>query len=801
MLSNKYDFKKAEQTWQKMWQDEQIYRFDPDSAKIIYSIDTPPPTVNGNIHIGHIFSYSQAEIIARYKRMCGYNVFYPFGFDDNGLPTERLVEKKYKIRAHQLPREEFTELCLQTTAEFEEQFQQLFMSAGFSTDWGLQYSTISPRAQLTSQKSFIDLYKKGKAYYSDSPALWCPECRTSVAQAEVEAKELETNFVYLKFRLVDTGEEFIIATTRPELLPGCVSIFINPNNSEYSHLTGKKAIVPIFGFEVPIMADEKVSEEKGSGIVMCCTFGDQTDIEWWRKYNLPLKKVIARDGTIEADIPTYGGMKVEVARKQIIEELSQGGYVLKIEKIKHNVSTHERCCHAMEYTIAKQWFIRIVDQKEKFIEAGNAVNWHPAHMKERYMMWVKNIMWDWCISRQRYFGVPFPVWYCKECGEVIIAEESELPINPLTSMPKKACKCGCTEFIPETDVMDTWATSSMTSFINSGWATDDEMYKKLMPMSMRPNAHEIIRTWDFYTIIKSIYHCGMIPWNDIMISGFVLASKGEKISKSKGNSKIEPEDLLNKYSADVVRYWCANGRLGSDIAFSEDELRNGTKFITKLFNASKFALMHLQDYQPTTSIELLPMDRWILTKLAKLSKELNGYLDQYEIGLGLNAIEKFFWDFCDNYIEIVKTRLYNPEIYGDEARLSVQTALYTTLLNLLKFMAPYFPHITEEIYQSYFREKEGRISIHSLLFDDLSGFADNEIMEEAEFAKSIIFEARKFKSENNLSMKEPLTCITITDSASKIDCIKKFECDIKATCKCEEIRYICDEASKSITIE
>ena len=802
MLPKKYNALETEKNWQEYWQKENIYGFDDKSDKKIYSIDTPPPTVSGKIHIGHIFSYSQAEVLARYKRMCGYNVFYPFGFDDNGLPTERFVEKKYGKKAESMSREEFNKLCLDTTHEYEEMFKELFISMGFSADWNHIYSTISDKALKTSQKSFIDLYKKGKVYYSESPALWCTECKTSVAQAEIETKELPSRFNHLRFSVKETGEEILIATTRPEFLAACVAVFVHPDDEKNQHLVGKTAVVPLFNIEVPIIADEKVELGKGSGIVMCCTFGDVTDIEWWKKYKLPLKKLVSDDGRVADWVDGYSGMKVEDARKQIIADLDAKGLLVKAEDLVHNVAVHERCGHPMELIVKRQWFIDIVKDKQKFLDAGDKINWYPAFMKERYVNWVKNVGWDWCISRQRYFGVPFPVWYCKDCGEIIIADEEELPVNPLSSMPKHACpKCGSTDFIPETDVMDTWATSSVTPQINSGWAVGDELFNKITPMTMRPNAHDIIRTWDFYTIIKSIYHFDNIPWENVMISGHVLAGKGEKISKSKSNSSMEPDQLRDRYSADVVRYWAVNGRLGNDIVLAEDEFKNGGKLVTKLFNASKFVLMHLQDYDKNSTVELLPMDKWILTKLNKTTEEFKGYMEKYEIGLGINCVEKFFWDFCDNYIEIVKDRLYKPEVHGEIARLSGQKAAYTALLAILKLFAPYFPHITEEIYQDYFAEKEGVKSIHITEFEDLSAYADETLLEKAEAVKEIIAQVRKYKSENNLSLKTEIETLTIKTSKQEIEFAKTVIGDMKTTCNARNIEFVeADETSIDIVL-
>lgn len=784
MLDKKYNFKEKEEKWLNYWKENKIYEFKPDNRKV-YSIDTPPPTVNGKIHIGHIFSYSQAEMIARYKRLCGYNVFYPFGFDDNGLPSERLVEKEQGKKAHEIGREDFSKLCYETTDKYEEEFQDLFSKLGVSTDWSMHYKTVSPSTIKISQTSFLDLIEKGHCYHKESPALWCNECLTSIAQAELETKTIKTTFNYITFETVEDKEKFIIATTRPELLPAIVCVFINPNEENNKHLIGKTAHIPIIDVEVPIMADEKVSIDKGTGVVMCCTFGDQTDIEWWKKYNLPLRYIFTDDGRIIDKIPNYGGMKIKEARKKIIEDLQNGGFIVKIEQLEHEVQTHERCGKEVEYTVMKQWFIDIMNHKEDFLKIGKEINWYPSHMYNRYEEWVNNIAWDWCISRQRYFGVPFPVWYCKNCGNPVFAKKEQLPVNPITDKPmiNKCPKCDCEEFIPESDVMDTWATSSVTPLINMKYGEKNNYEEILKPMSLRTNASEIIRTWDFYTIVKSFYHFGIKPWENVMISGFVMANKGEKISKSKGNSKVEPIDIINQYSADVVRYWAASGRLGTDITFSEETLLRGKKLVNKIWNVSKFIEMHLQDYVDKKIDEFEYIDKWILGNFVKTEKEYIKYLDNYEIGLALNILEKFFWNFCDNYIEIVKHRLYRPEEFGKKARYSGQKTIYILLYKLLQDFSVFFPFITEEIYQELYHDNN---SIHLTKIEKLNYNFENE-MKLGNIICEIISNARGVKTNNNVSLKTPIKKMNIEVSKELKEAIEKSIKDFKATLFIDEL--------------
>ena len=772
MLDKKYDFKEKEEKWVKYWDENKIYEFDPKKGNV-YSIDTPPPTVSGKIHIGHIFSYSQAEMIARYKRLRGFNVFYPFGFDDNGLPSERLVEKQQGKKAHEIGREKFLELCYKTTDKYEDEFKTLFKRVGLSADFDNAYKTVSPSTIKISQKSFLDLVKSGDCYHKESPALWCNECLTSIAQAELETKTVDTTFNYINFKI--DNEEVTIATTRPELLPAIVAVFVNPEDGRFKNLIGKQAMIPLLNIEVPIIGDEKVAIDKGTGVVMCCTFGDQTDIEWWKKYDLPLKDIFTDDGRIKEEIENYGGMKIKAARKQIIEDLDKLGVLVSCENLSHEVQSHERCGKEIEYSVIKQWFIDTTSKKEEFLEIGNQINWYPKYMQARYDEWVKNVMWDWCISRQRYFGVPFPVWYCKDCNTPILADEKDLPVNPLTDKPTNKCSCGCTEIIPETDVMDTWATSSLTPFINMKYGEEDNYEDILKPMSLRTNASEIIRTWDYYTVVKSFYHFKQKPWDNVMVTGFALAGKAEKISKSKGNSKQEPLDVINEFSADAVRYWTVSGRLGTDIVFDEDIIKQGRKLINKIWNVSKFALMHLEDYQDKDFDDYEYIDKWILGKYAEMEKSFLNCLDEYDIGLAFSYLEKFFWNFCDNYIEIVKHRLYRPEEFGDKARYSGQKTVYVLLHKLLQNFSIYFPFITEEIYQGvYGKEKSIHVTELKPMVNDYDTKNGDNIME-------IIGKVRGEKTVNNVTLKTPVKELSIEANADLLEAIESAKKDLSAT--------------------
>ncbi len=784
-MQKNYDFKQVEEEMQSFWKQNSIYSFDINSPNEIYSIDTPPPTVSGSLHIGHIFSYTQAEMIARFKRMQGYNVYYPFGFYDNGLPTERLVEKDEGIIAKNLPRSEFIRKCTAVIEKYEKEFKELWQSLGFSVDWSLQYETINPVVQRISQRSFIRLVKEGKAYMKESPVLWCTECQTSIAQAELDTVDMETSFNYIQF--MAGNEKLTVATTRPELLYGCICLFVNPKDDRFRKYIGKNALVPLYNYSIPILADEKVSLDKGTGVVMCATFGDSADAEWYETHKLPYRKVILPDGTIDESILFIGGLKVIAARKQIIKLLSDSGLLIKSENISHTVAVHERCGKEIEIIPSRQWYIDILSNKELFLEAADKINWYPSSMKSRYTLWVENLKWDWCISRQRYFGVPFPVWYCRDCGKAILASEGALPVNPLEAGPGTPCSCGCNEFIPESSVLDTWATSSVTPQINAKWCEANDISGRLLPMSLRTQAHEIIRTWAFYTIVKSLYHTGKIPWKDIMICGFVLAKKGEKISKSKNNSELSPSALIENHSADAIRYWAANSKLGTDTFFSIDELGTSRRFITKLWNAARFSISHLQDYDHTAYIDLMPVDKWILERCKQTVIETRRLLNQYEIGSARHEIDNFFWkDFCDNYLEIVKERLYQPEKHGFKERRSAQHALYCCLLEILKLYAVYVPHITEYIYQEFFRKYEGCISLHLLTWEAEEPVYDDLLMF-GEKLKGIIADVRKYKTENSLSMKTEIPKVAIEADGKNIEMFKQTINDIKACCQAGEV--------------
>lgn len=797
-MQGNYDAETAEKKWQAYWEQEGIYKYDRESEKETYSIDTPPPTVSGKLHIGHVFSYTQTEIIARYQRMLGKNVMYPFGFDDNGLPTEILTEREKGVKGRDLPREEFVKLCMEVSAKYRQQFKELWQRLGFSCDWDSAYSTISPESQRISQRSFLDLFEKGYLEYKKMPTLWCTKCQTTFAQAEVEDVNKGTNFIYLNFKSED-GENIPIATTRPELLSGCVAMFIHPENQKYKHLIGKNAIVPIFNHQVPIYDDEKADPEKGTGIVMCCTFGDVTDIDWWREYKLDTRISIAADGNMNELAGDFKGMSVEEARSAIIEELEKQDLIFNREEISSEnriVNTHERCGTPVEYLDTKQWFIKVVEHKEAIINEGKKVNWYPSYMSKRFVDWVENLGWDWAISRQRYFGVPIPIWYAPD-GTAIPASEEQLPVNPLTDKPLDCKGYDPEELIPEPDVLDTWATSSVTPLLNSRWGESNED-PKLSPMTMRPQAHDIIRTWAFYTIVKSFYHFNRVPWQDAVISGHVIKkdvqvqaqkiegkgyARKSKISKSKDGDAFSPMAVLDNFSSDPVRYWASSGTLGTDIAFDEEEINTVRKLLTKLWNSSKFVAMFLDGFDPEAKKpEFETIDKWAMELFNNAINSYHKGYEKYEFFTARNELERFFWTiFCDNYLEYIKDRLYNPDVRGEDSKYAAQWTLYHLLLGQLKLFAPYIPHITEEIYQCIFRKTEGEKSIHISLFPDLieieNGKSDvvtgNTLVE-------LVTLVRTYKSKHNYSMKLPIENLTVACSQELQEKLASITADIKA---------------------
>jgi len=767
-IPKKYKPLEREIVWQKYWAEKGVYNYDRARPRAeTYSIDTPPPTVSGLIHMGHVFSYTQMDIIARYKKLRGYNVFYPFGFDDNGLPTERMVERRIGRRAIEMPRDEFIKLCLEETARTETEFKEMWRRIGLSVDWRFEYSTINEASRRVAQSSFIDLYKKGHVYRKEEPTIWDVDNRTALAQAEMEDRELDSVFSDILFEFED-GTKVAIATTRPELLPACVAVICHPEDERYKRFVGGRIKTPYFDIEVPVFTDPLVDMEKGTGIVMCCTFGDMTDIEWWRRYKLETRIVITPDGRLNELAGEFAGLTLKEGRKAIVEKLKEHELLTKQEKIKHMVKCGEKSRAPVEYIVSPQWFVRVLDRKDEIIARAREISWWPEFMWVRFQHWVENLAWDWCISRQRYYGVAFPLWYCKACGEVKLADEKSLPIDPLAVAPDTPCKCGSTDFEPEKDVMDTWMTSSCTPQLASGWVDEPEHFEKLFPFSMRPQAHDIIRTWAFYTIIKGLLHEDKMPWENIFISGHALDEKRKKQSKSKGNV-VEPKKYIDMFGADVLRYWTSTAKLGLDTSFSEKVLSLGKRLVTKIFNASKFAHMHLSEYDGGEPDEWHVTDRWLISKLGRIVESVTKSYDEYEFSDARSSVEDFFWaQFCDDYLELAKGRLYSEEDKFADMQKSARATLYRALLAILRMFAPTLPHITEEVFSWMYAEREGALSINADGWPDAGEFTRDVRAEQlGDLACELLAGVRKYKSEISVSIKRPIARLVVARGTQK----------------------------------
>jgi valyl-tRNA synthetase len=812
----KYKFDESEKKWQIFWQENAIYHWSKSEAREnSFIVDTPPPGVSGQLHIGHVYSYTHTDFIVRHRRMKGKNVFYPMGFDDNGLPTERLVEKEKNIRANSVSRKEFINICNEVIAKEETKFRALFNRIALSVDWNLEYQTINPLSCKISQMSFLDLIEKGQIYRDSQPMLWDSVDQTALAQAEIEDREKDTFMNDILFSL-ENGDKITIATTRPELLPACVSVFFHPEDKRYNYLEGQFAFTPLFNVKVPLLADDMVDPEKGTGLVMCCTFGDQTDIAWWRKHKLPTNIIISKQGRIkniqfdnscinkikaEQFAAQLTGLTVTAARSKIIELLKKEGLLVNQVQKFQTVKCAERSGAPLEILTTPQWFIKTIIHKEALLKKSNELNWYPKFMKIKLDRWIEGIGMDWCISRQRYFGVPFPVWYSKRAGEEgkpIFAKIHQLPVDPLVDLPEGYNK---EEVIPDYDVMDTWATSSVSPQLNSHGVSNNHMvdehrHKKLFPADLRPQAHEILRTWAFYTMLKAYLHENTLPWKDIMVSGWCLAQDKSKMSKSKGNVLI-PEILLEAHGSDIIRYWCASSKLGTDTAYSEDVINNGKRLVNKLWNAAKFASTHFDKISDSDKALSLcevkhkitrDFDKYLVNQVVDLVDYADQELTNYEYATAIDKTEKFFWAlFCDNYLEITKTRAYNENGEDDEGALSTHLTLYHTLKTLLQLFAPILPHITEELFHILYA-KDNSESIHmrgswpnvrEAKFTDIDETKSEDLLEVLELV-------RKIKAQDNLSIKSPISYIEIEGIMLPDNLIS----DLKNVTSAKEILYV-----------
>jgi len=816
---DKYNHKESEKKWQKYREENQIYKFDKDSKKPIYSIDTPPPTVSGKIHIWHIFSYSQAEVIARYKRMCGWNVFYPMWYDNNWIPTEQLVEKELGINIKDVERKDFISKCLEVVDKYKILYQDLWKSLWLSVDRDRFYTTISPEVQKISQKTFVKLYNEWHIVCKEFPALRCTKMQTTLAQAETEEKEFDEYFNYLKFRITEdetrlqkmkqdywrlnkfVEEELIIATTRPELLPACVAVFVHPDDKRFQKYIWKKITTPIW-VTVPLLADDKVKMDKWTGVVMCCSYGDEVDVYWIQKYNLPEKIVIDRYGKIQNSwVKEIDGMKIEEAREKIMEVFQKKwGIIIKRDAITQSKKISERWKVPVEILPVKQWFVSLLDKKEILLKQNEEMNRYPNFMKKRSDDWIENLERDWNISRSRKFGIPIPVRYDKN-DKIILPTEKQMEqwmIDPTVDLPQWYSK---DQIRPETLVLDTRFTSWLTPWINQKFLERDGYKQNIFPMDLRPQSHDIIRTRLLYTTLHTYFRDWQIPFKNIMVSWFLLASKWEKISKSKWNSKFDPEWLIENWGADAVRYRALWLQLGKDAFFDENELKNWQKLVTKLWNSFQFVKMQLESFnvselQNFKINNLLPTDEWILFRLKETIQTVRNYLDKYEYGLAKIHFEDFFRkDFCDNYLEIVKLRLYKPELFQNwnEKKLAAQYTLYNVFYNIIKLISPYVPHITEEIYQDYFLQFEKINSIHLSEYPDVKNplfkWLD-KVDENVQYLLQIIEKVRWYKTNKQIWLGTELDSIEIVGKSEIIKWLTDYSDDIKSVTRAKEIKFV-----------
>jgi valyl-tRNA synthetase len=784
-----------EAKWMAAWEQRGVYRFDRSRPRQdVYSIDTPPPTVSGSLHVGHVFSYTHTDVIARFKRMRGKAVFYPMGWDDNGLPTERRVQNYFGVRcdpslpydadfqppdkpgkqALSVSRPNFVELCRRLTVEDEQAFEALWKHLGLSVDWSMTYATIGERARRVAQASFLRLLHKGHAYQVEAPTLWDVDFRTAVAQAELEDREQPGAYHRIHFRKPDAS--FIdIETTRPELIPACVALVAHPDDERYKRLFGIEVETPLFGVRVPVRPHELADPEKGSGIAMICTFGDVTDVVWWRELKLPVRAIIQPNGTLRP--VTFGGegwesadraraqaaydqlanLSAAKARSRIVELLRESGDLVgEPRPITHAVKFYEKGDRPLEIVSSRQWFIKSIVFRDVLQQRARELRWHPAYMQGRLENWINGLNGDWCISRQRFFGVPFPVWYpvladgSLDYAHPIAPPEARLPIDPSTDVPEgyrieQRDRPG--GFSGDRDVMDTWATSSLTPQIVGGWLEDDDLFARVFPMDLRPQAHDIIRTWLFSTVLRSELEFGTNPWAHAAISGWVLDPDRKKMSKSKGNV-ITPMALLEEHGSDGVRYWAASARPGTDTAFDPGQMKVGRRLAIKLLNASKFVLA---SPEPSGNVSAA-VDKGMLTMVGRLVREATAELEDYNYASVLQKAETLFWFFCDNYLELVKARRYGD--HGPDAAGSANAALLNALSALLRVFAPYLPFVTEEVW-SWWRPG----SVHAASWPtpdqlfDVAGGEDDRGARALELAAEVLGAIRRKKSEEQRPLK------------------------------------------------
>ncbi|PWU61561.1 valine--tRNA ligase [Micromonospora globispora] len=810
-----------EESWARRWQEEDTYAFDRSKERAdVYAIDTPPPTVSGELHMGHVFSYTHTDTVARFQRMRGKAVFYPMGWDDNGLPTERRVQNVYGVRCDpSLPydpdwvppaapvddaarknpvsvsRRNFIELCELLTVADEEAFEALWRRLGLSVDWSLTYTTIGWMARATSQRAFLRNLARGEAYQAEAPTLWDVGFATAVAQAELEDRERPGAYHRLRFH-GPGGREVLIDTTRPELLPACVALVCHPDDERYADLVGATVRTPVFGVGVPVRAHPLADPAKGTGIAMVCTFGDLTDVAWWRDLQLDTRVVIGRDGRLLPEPPAgvpaepyaaLAGQTVNGARRTLVELLADAGDLVgEPRPITHPVKFYEKGDRPLEIVSTRQWYLRNggrePELRAELLARGEELHWVPEHMKHRYEHWVSGLTGDWLVSRQRFFGVPVPLWYrLDNAGEPdrshpLTPDESMLPVDPSSEAPpgfEESQRGVPGGFVGDPDVLDTWATSSLTPQIVGGWETDEDLFRRVFPMDLRPQAHEIIRTWLFATVVRSHLEHGVLPWRDAVLSGWILDPDRKKMAKSKGNV-VTPMGLLEQHGSDAVRYWAASGKPGMDLAFDPAQIKVGRRLATKLLNASRFALgLGAADALRAPATE--PLDTAMLAELSGVVASATAAFDGYDHTAALMATEAFFWRFCDDYIELVKERAYGSGPGADSARAALATALSVQL----RLFAPVLPFVTEEVW-SWWRYG----SVHRAPWPTtyevgraIQAPGDPALLR---LAGDALSQVRRAKSERKLSMKAEVPLAEALGPAAVLDQLTLVADDLRA---------------------
>ena len=790
----KFNLLLIEEKWQKNWEEMGIYRFDRKDTRPAFTIDTPPPYPSGNFHMGNVLNWTYIDTLARYKRMRGYNVLFPQGWDCHGLPTEIKTEEIHKIKKTDVPPAEFVKLCKQIINKYIAIMKQAIIRLGCSIDWTTEYKTMNPIYWKNTQLSFIQLRKKDLIYKGTHPISWCTSCETAIADAEVEHEQKEGILHYIKFRLEDNSH-LLIATSRPELLPACVTVAVNPKDNRYKKYIGRNITVPITDHQVKIISDRSVDPDFGTGVLMICTYGDKADVKAVTTHKLLTIVLIDEKGKMNENAGKYAGLTAKQARKAIVADLKESDLLEKIEPLSHEIGTCWRCKTPIEILEHEQWFMKTRIFTELVKKNTLDVKWYPDNMKKRMIDWTNSLDWDWVISRQRIFATPIPIWYCTKCNEIIMAEPDWVPIDPRNEAPKigKCPKCGSKNFIPETDVLDTWFDSSITCAIHAGWP-DKPDWKKLYPADIHPSGYDIIRTWAYYLMVRGLALFDEKPYKNVLINGMVLGTDGRKMSKSLGNFVATPE-VFQKYGADAPRQWATGGgATGSDIPFRWEDVEYAWRFLRKLWNASRFAGMHLKDYNPSqkpAKLELI--DQWLLSKMEQVTQKVTEALESCQFNIATDEIRKFTWhNFCDNYIEAVKHRLYQPETYGTEKREAAQYTLYAAIYRIIQLLAPISPHITEELYQIMFADNNKHESIHISQWPTINEeLIDEKTENQGDLIIAVMGEIRRDKAENQKPLNIPVQKLTLYSEDKTIaDILLQAEEDLAGTCKIEKMEVI-----------